>query len=152
MKLTATLSHNHGHRRAMARDRALELELESRPVGVQLFWAFHFIHVPHVLVETTTRETEATEIICLPAQIVGKCRQINLQLTNSKSDRGRPTERKRVRERHNSRWCYGIIKHLFLAGNGSWRTYIPPRSSRDPLGIPSSVRIWAVLAPPSWFW
>lgn len=42
---------------------------------------------------------EATEIICLPAQIVGKCRQINLQLTNSKSDRGKGEREKGESER-----------------------------------------------------
>lgn len=41
---------------------------------------------------TTATSRETTEIICVSAQFVGKCRQINLQLMNSKSDRERETE------------------------------------------------------------
>lgn len=100
MKLTATLSHNHGHRRAGAGDGARATP-SGRTVEPRHMKAFHFIHVLHVLhvndnnsatTMTTATSREATEIICLPAQFAGKCRQINLQLMNSKSLREGETE------------------------------------------------------------
>lgn len=139
MKLTATLSHNHGHRRAGAGDGARATP-SGRTVEPRHTKAFHFIHVLHVLHvndnnsatgqqqqwQQQQAEKQQKSFACRHNLLENVAKLICNWWIRNHSEKEKQNEKQlwwwrgRKKKKRESSRCYGIIKHLGLAGGKGW--------------------------------